>query len=170
MDVEIRPASEHDEAALRALDRATWSSDTTPAPAPGHDAAFFEPGRAPQDVLVAEVDGRVAGYVLLGSGFAMPSHAHVAFLRGLAVDPALHGRGLGRRLVEAALAECARRGARRVRSNVLASNPASLAVHRATGFVVEGTLRGEFVIGGVPVDDVLLAFQFDTPPAPTAPG
>jgi ribosomal protein S18 acetylase RimI-like enzyme len=173
MDVTIRPATIDDEDALRRIDLATWSADTTPAPAPAEDAPFFdEHGRAPGDVLVATFgdDEGVVGYVLVGAGFPMPSHEHVAFLRGLAVDPAMHGHGLGRRLVTGALAELAGRGARKVRSNVLSTNPASLAVHRATGFVEEGRLRGEFIIDGIgAVDDVLLAYVFDEPAPPTRP-
>jgi RimJ/RimL family protein N-acetyltransferase len=48
-----------------------------------------------------------------------------------------------------------------LRSRVLATNGPSLRLHEQIGFVVEGTLRGEFVIGGRPVDDVLLALQLD---------
>lgn len=158
MEHAIRPATEDDEPALVTIDRTTWSPETTPAPRPPDDAGFFEAGRIPSDVLVAEGEAdELLGYVLVGRGFPMPSHAHVAFLRGLAVAPAAQGRGVARSLVGAALEELARRGARRVRSNVLSTNPASLAVHRACGFVEEGRLAGEFVIEGRPVDDVLLA-------------
>lgn len=158
MELAIRPAVDSDEAALGAIDHATWSPVTTPAPRPPADAAFFEPGRVPADVFVAEgLDGMLIGYVLVGRGHPMPTHAHVAFLRGLAVDPDRQGRGVARELVRAALDELARRGITRVRSNVLSTNPASLAVHRACGFIQEGRLVGEFVVEGTLVDDVLLA-------------
>jgi L-amino acid N-acyltransferase YncA len=166
----IRPATHGDEHALRRIDHATWSTDTTPAPRPTLHARFFADGRRSEDVLVATIADDLAGYVLLGEGYSLPTHAHVAFIRGLAVDPALQGRGLGRLLLQEALASCGRRGLRRVRSSVLATNPASLAVHRSCGFVVEGILVGEFVMEGIPVDDVLLAYTFDTPSHPGAPG
>lgn len=161
MDVEIRNATQADEPALAALDRSTWSIIVSPAPAPDEDTPFFVPGREPGDVLVAERDGVVIGYVLISPGHPMPSHAHVMDLRGLAVLPEHQGAGLGRRLVDAALTECSRRGARRVRSQVLATNPASLAVHESSGFVVEGVARGEFMLDGEPVDNVLLACWLD---------
>jgi ribosomal protein S18 acetylase RimI-like enzyme len=161
MDVEIRSARDEDEPELARLDRATWSSVVSPAPAPAHGEPFFAAGREQEDVLVAQADGEVVGYVLVSHGHPIPSHAHVMDLRGLAVSPSHQGAGIGRRLVDAALTECARRGARRVRSQVLATNPASLAVHRALGFEVEGVARREFVIDGEHVDNVLLACWLD---------
>lgn len=166
MPLAIRPALPTDEEALRALDAEAWSPDVTPSPAPGPDDPFLTGDRTPDRVFVAADDAVLLGYVLIGPGHPMPSHMHVWDLRGLAVATDRRGEGIGRRLVEHAVGECARRGARRVRSQVLATNPASLAVHDACGFVVEGVARGEFVIGGVAVDNVLLAFMFDDPPAP----
>lgn len=169
MDAMIRSARHDDEHDLRRIDHATWSTDTTPAPVPVSSDRFFDRGREPDDTLVAEQGSRVVGYVLLGAGYPMPAHAHVAFVRGLAVDPVVQGRGIGRLLLEAALSACARRGIRKVRSNVLATNPASIALHRAVGFEVEATLRGEFMIDGAAVDDLLLAFTWDEPPHPAHP-
>ena len=36
-------------------------------------------------------------------------------------------------------------------------NPGARRLYERAGFVVEGVLRGEFVLDGVPVDDVLMA-------------
>ncbi len=166
-DVTIRPATPRDEPALMAIDQATWSADTSPAPRPELGAPFFTGDRTADATFVAVVDELVGGYVLVGEGYPMPAHAHVAHIRGLAVSPDLHGRGIGRRLLEHALGELGRRGITRISSHVLATNTASLAVHRRCGFVEEGRLVGEFVIDGIgPVDDVLLAYRFDSPPAP----
>ena len=163
----IRTAAIDDDDQLVALDVAAWDPTNSPGPRPTADDPFFQDGRPISDTFVAELDGRVAGYVLVGAGWPMQSHAHVAHLRGLAVAAEFRGRGIARDLVEHALGQLALRGARRIRSRVLATNPASLAVHAACGFVEEGRLRGEFVIEGIgPVDDVLLAFTFDDPPAP----
>ena len=161
MDIVTRTARQEDEPGLVELDRVTWSGAVSPTPAPGGDDPFFAPGRQPEDVLVAEADGAVVGYVLISPGHPIPSHAHVMDLRGLAVSPDRQGAGIGRHLVDAALTECGRRGARRVRSQVLSTNPASLAVHRALGFEVEGVAKGEFMIDGERVDNVLLACWLD---------
>lgn len=50
-----------------------------------------------------------------------------------------------------------------------ANNPASGAVARAAGFVVEGTDRGKFLVGGERVD-VLTYGRLRTDPAPATPG
>ncbi len=146
----IRPARADDEAAVRALDAATWSVDVTPSP---RSAAPI-----PVDgLLVAEEAGEVVGYVALGRPTRLESNRHVADIRGLAVAPAHQGRGLGRALVEAALAAARERGARKVTLRVLGPNTAARALYESCGFVVEGVRRGEFLLDGRYVDDVLMA-------------
>ena len=144
----IRPASEQDEAALRALDVANWSWELSPAPPPAPDSPFLKAGDRPEDVLVAVVDDEIAGYVKLGPVTPLASNAHVLGITGLAVDTARRGRGLGRRLVSAAVREAATRGARRLTLRVLATNTAARGLYEACGFRVEGVLREEFWLEG----------------------
>jgi RimJ/RimL family protein N-acetyltransferase len=153
----IRRATAADDAALAALDLATWSWLASPAPTPPDGAAFFAGRAAPEDVLVADADGAIAGYVQIGPSIPVPSNRHVLMVRGLAVDPAHRGRGIARRLVDAAVAEARARGARRLTLRVLGPNAAARRVYEACGFVVEGVLRGEFFLDGRYVDDVLMA-------------
>jgi ribosomal protein S18 acetylase RimI-like enzyme len=160
---QIRAATLADEPALVAIDRATWSTVATPAPPPPAGTAFFAGRTEPPDVLVAVVDGAVAGYASIGPATGVPANDHVLMLHGLAVDPAWQGRGLARRLVVAAVEEARARGARRLRLRVLGHNPAALRVYEASGFVVEGVLREEFRIDGRYVDDVLMAADLSRP-------
>jgi ribosomal protein S18 acetylase RimI-like enzyme len=153
----IRPAREEDEAALRALDAATWSPDVTPGPRPPSDKRFFSAERGPRDVLVAVVDDEVAGYVRLGPVTELESNLHVLEIKGLAVDPAHHRRGLGRGLLVAAAQEASTRGVRRLTLRVLAPNAAARSLYESCGFEVEGVLREEFRLDGRYVDDVLMA-------------
>jgi ribosomal protein S18 acetylase RimI-like enzyme len=155
--ITIRPAREDDEAALAELDERTWTPDVSPAPAPPPGTPFFGDGTHPGDVLVAEHDGTVAGYVRLGPGFGIPAHRHVLVVDGLAVDPDRRRLGIAGQLVEAAVAEARRRGARKVTLRVLGPNTGARRVYERCGFVVEGVLRGEFRIDGADVDDVLMA-------------
>jgi ribosomal protein S18 acetylase RimI-like enzyme len=152
----IRAAVPADGPQLSALDLATWSPLVTPAPRWAEHADFFA-NREPVDVLVADRDGVVAGYVLLARPSPLDSNRHVLQINGLAVDPAAQGQGLGRRLVEAAIEEAGRRGARRLTLRVLGGNTVAQALYAACGFVVEGVLRGEFFLDGGFVDDVLMA-------------
>jgi ribosomal protein S18 acetylase RimI-like enzyme len=159
-DVAIRGATAADDAALAALDQLTWSWQSSPAPAPLPGTRFFEPraGR-PEDVLVAVSGGAVVGYVHVGPPTPVPSNRHVLMIRGLAVDPARRGEGIGRRLVDAAVREGRDRGARRITLRVLAPNTAARDLYDAAGFVVEGVLHEEFLLEGRYVDDVLMALD-----------
>jgi ribosomal protein S18 acetylase RimI-like enzyme len=152
----IRAAVLADERQLAALDRATWSWDVAPVPLWPEEADFFARD-APADVLVAEQDGAVVGYVKLRRPTELESHRHVLQIGGLAVDPACHRHGIGRRLIDAAVAEATRRGARRLSLHVLGRNHAARGLYAACDFVVEGVLRDEFWLDGRYVDDVLMA-------------
>ena len=153
----MRPATADDEAALAELDVRAWSSWTSPLPAPSGPTTFFSASTRPADVLVAEVSGHVVGYVTLGRVLPIEANAHVLQIAGLVVDPALRRQGLARRLVEAALAEARRRGARKLSLRVFAPNTAARDLYESCGFAVEGVLRGEFLLAGTYVDDVLMA-------------
>lgn len=157
----LRPATSDDGAALTAIDDASWSPTHTPAPhSPG--GTFFEGRTVPEDVLVAvDDDGTVLGYVRVHQPIPLPSHAHVLEVGGLAVDPARRGGGIGRALVDGAVAEARRRGARKLTLRVFAPNTGARRIYEAAGFEVEGVLRREFAVEGGEVDDVLMALFLD---------
>jgi ribosomal protein S18 acetylase RimI-like enzyme len=159
MGVTIRPASEQDGDALRALDQATWSWDVSPAPPPPPEKRFFSKESGPDNVLVAMTDGVVAGYVKLARALPLESNRHVLEVMGIAVDPAQQRRGVGRLLIAAAAREASARGARRLRLRVLGPNTAARAFYESCGFKVEGVLRAEFLLDGRYVDDVLMALD-----------
>lgn len=148
-----------DEPALLRLDRATWSPTVTPAPARVDGSLFFDERIRPEDILVAETDGEVAGYLMLHQSIPLHSHRHVLEINGLAVQPEAQGRGVGRALVEEAQQQVRRRGARKLSLRVLAPNTTARRLYEACGFVIEGILAAEFVIDGVDVDDVLMAWH-----------
>lgn len=159
--IHIRPAADEDTLALARIDAATSTVDVSPGPAPTDDRTFFTDRLRPEDVLVAEVDGVVAGFAVLGRSTAMPSHEHVLVLNGLAVDPTCRGKGAGRHLVEAAIQEARVRGARKLSLRVLGTNPGAQRLYAACGFVAEGLLLSEFFLAGRYVDDVLMARHLD---------
>jgi ribosomal protein S18 acetylase RimI-like enzyme len=163
--IEVRLASDSDGPALAQIDLATWMPVVSPAPPPADPAAyrFFNDRTVPSNVLVAELDAHLAGWVKVQSPTLMPSHAHVLEIGGLAVDPVRQGAGVGRRLVEAAVQECRRRGARKLTLRVLGLNTAARRLYDRCGFQVEGVLREEFLLAGRYVDDVLMARQLVVP-------
>ena len=80
-------------------------------------------------------------------------------ISGIAVATPYRGRGLGRRLVDAAAAAARARGARRLTLRVLADNEGARALYESAGFVIEGVQRDEFFLDGRYVDDVLMALD-----------
>jgi ribosomal protein S18 acetylase RimI-like enzyme len=99
---------------------------------------FLESQSAGPDrfVLVAEADGTVAGYVFAG----MEGNDYMA-LRGpagavydLVVDPHRRRQGMGRMLLDAALAELAARGAPRIVLSTADKNSAAQALFAEAGF------------------------------------
>jgi len=163
--IDVRLASESDGPVLARIDLATWGPAVSPAPPPtaGGRHLFFSDQTKPSDVLVAELDGIVAGWVKVQSASPLTSHAHVREIGGLAVDPAQQGAGVGRRLVEEAVRECSRLGARKVTLRVLGHNVGARRLYERCGFVPEGVLRGEFLLEGRYVDDVLMACHLVAP-------
>jgi ribosomal protein S18 acetylase RimI-like enzyme len=154
---ELRRATQADGPALRALDVASDNGWAGPGPQTPADRPFFRDGEDPADVLVAEIDGVIAGYVHVVPTLRFASNAHVRSIIGLAVDPARQRSGLGRLLLEEVIAEARAHGIRRLRLRVLEPNTAARALYERCGFEVEGILREEFFLDGRYVDDLLLA-------------
>lgn len=153
----LRDARDDDVDELVQIDAATWSPDVTPAPEGRADAARWRATITADQAIVAEVDGVVVGSVVLGQTIPLATHAHVLEIRGLAVAPEHQGRGIARALVAAACERAEQCGARKLSLRVMATNPSAQRLYESCGFRVEGVLRGEFLIDGALVDDVLMA-------------
>jgi ribosomal protein S18 acetylase RimI-like enzyme len=157
--IETRPAVPGDEEPLARIDLETWTwqSSPSPRPQPGSGWTFFNDKYRVEDVIVAVVDGEVAGYVRLGRATPLEASDHVLMVTGISVDPERRSLGVGRALIDAAAAEASARGARRLTLRVLGPNTAARRLYESAGFVVEGIQREEFFLDGKYVDDVLMA-------------
>ncbi|MFP8885076.1 MULTISPECIES: GNAT family N-acetyltransferase [Streptomyces] len=153
----VRPAAEEDGEALGELDRRTWSPvhAVTPRPRPPY-GPFFHDGNRPRECLVAELEGKPVGYIKLARPTPLESNGHVRQIQGLAVDGTARGRGVGRALLRAAMAEARRQGASRITLRVLGHNAPARALYASEGFAVEGVLPGEFLLESGYADDVLM--------------
>lgn len=67
---------------------------------------------------------------------------------GMGVHPDFRGRGIGRRLLGAALADAQERGMERVELHVLESNEIAINLYKAFGFEQEGLLRNARKLDG----------------------
>jgi ribosomal protein S18 acetylase RimI-like enzyme len=161
-DFRIRAALRTDERDLVRLDRRTWAPDNSVAPMPEQDGAFFDAYHKPEHFLVAEQDGWLVGFVRVVQPVPLETGAHVRQIQGLAVDPDVRRKGLGRLLMEAACDEARRQGARRITLRVLSTNAAARRLYASMGFQVEGRLPAEFFIEGEYVDDILMGRSLDS--------
>lgn len=157
--MQIRGARPEDEAELSRLDFATTWTFSTIRALPAEPRPFLGADTRPEDVLVAEEDGRLVGYLRLVPATPFAASAHVLMIAGLGVDPEHARRGIGQALVEGAKSTARERGARRLTLRVLGPNTGARALYERCGFVVEGVMRGEFHLDGRDVDDVVMAYR-----------
>jgi len=88
------------------------------------------------DVLVAEVDGTVVGFLVLA--FVPALSGLRALIDDQAVDPDYRRQGLGAALVEAAIQRASRRGATHLLVDTSRGDPAARDFYKACGFEAEG--------------------------------
>ncbi|MFD6419052.1 GNAT family N-acetyltransferase [Streptomyces sp. NPDC060194] len=156
-DLRIRAARSEDAGRLAVLDHATWSPLHAVVPrAEPPLPPFFDAGHPPEDYLVAEVGGSIAGYVRLGFASPLACNRHVRQIQGLAVADSARGRGVGRALLRAVCVKARAEGARRITLRVLGHNTPARTLYASEGFVTEGLLPEEFLLEGAYVDDVLM--------------
>ncbi|MFE9993330.1 GNAT family N-acetyltransferase [Streptomyces avermitilis] len=156
-DPHIRFATHDDEDGLARLDRVTWSTlhAVQPRPQPPYDP-FYSDRFGPRDHLVAELGGRLVGYIRLGYPTPLAANSHVRQIQGLVVAEEARGAGVGRALLRAVQEHAARQGARRISLRVLGHNTPARKLYESEGFEVEGILPEEFLLDGQYVDDVLM--------------
>jgi predicted N-acetyltransferase YhbS len=99
---ELRTARAGDREEIRRIDVATWSPRVTPGPPPDGARDLLERFGA-ANVIVAEAGEGLAGYLILGDWTTLDSSRHVVEVKGLAVDPARQGEGIGGALLDAGI-------------------------------------------------------------------
>jgi len=80
---------------------------------------------APEDIILADFDGALAGVVLLAN------YGEIAYVGSMAVDPALRRRGVGRALMHELLGRCERAG---VTALALDATESGAPLYREFGF------------------------------------
>lgn len=105
--------------------------------------------------LVAELDGAVAGWLAVSPTSRRECYRGVVE-HSVYVDASARGRGLGKALLERLLADAPAQGIWTIQTAIIASNEASLRLHRAVGFRVVGRRERIAQRDGVWHDTILL--------------
>ena len=108
-------------------------------------------------VFVAEAPERLVGRLSLARD-PHPASAHVADL-GLMVAKSHRRRGIGRALLEQAVAWAREAGVSKLELHVFPHNRPALELYESFGFAKEGYRRGQYRRGAELVDAVLMAYE-----------
>ena len=112
--------------------------------------------------LVALLDGRIVGTSDIARGRHLKNR-HTAGL-GIAVRADARGLGLGTAMMRTMIAWARSVGVRKLTLGVFATNRRALTLYRKLGFVTEGRLRGQVILRGRAVDEILMALRLDPGP------
>jgi phosphinothricin acetyltransferase len=143
--VTVRPAEPADAAAVAAIYAHYVATSAVTfdevAPGPGDVAGKIAASRsASLPFLVAETDGAVAGYGYLSSYRDRSAYRFTAE-DSVYVASGARSRGIGRALLDRLLDEAGTAGLREIIAVITVTDePASVALHRACGFVETGRL------------------------------
>jgi diamine N-acetyltransferase len=162
----IRPATSNDVPALSALAKRTWSEAFGSSVSLEQEAAELEETRSEayyiralreRTILVAEEDGVLVGYVEFGDVDIPEVDVRLGNqeLHRIYVAAEVQGRGLGRRLMNAALEHPRLADASRIYLQVWERNERAMRLYESLGFETVGTTR--FRIGsGEVVEDLVM--------------
>jgi L-amino acid N-acyltransferase YncA len=118
----------------------TASYDLEPPPAEFHRDKIRRIAAAGWPFIVAEVDGRLAGYAYVTQFRDRAAYRYTAE-DSVYVDPQMTGRGIGKMLLQTLLARSAAYGFRTIIAVIGGAEPASIALHSACGFHEAGRLH-----------------------------
>jgi RimJ/RimL family protein N-acetyltransferase len=122
--------------------------------------AFLRDGLAAGNVHLAAVLGnKVVGWCDI-CRHTLETEAHAGVL-GIGLLPDYRGQGLGKALLEAAVAAAEERDLRRIELTVFADNLRAIALYEKTGFVREGVMRAARYLGPDDYRDVVLMARLD---------
>jgi ribosomal protein S18 acetylase RimI-like enzyme len=128
------------------------------------NALWVAVNRARGNPLYVALDGeRVVGWCEVRRE-ALPGREHSGSL-GVGVRAAYRRQGLGRRLMQAAIANAWERGFARIELWVRSPNAVAIELYTRLGFVEEGRRRDAVRLDDGPEDEVLMA-KFAPPSAP----
>ncbi len=106
--------------------------------------------------LVTDRYSEIVGVLTIQRGM-YKKNRHTANL-GIAVKAGHRKKGLGTRMISEAINWCRAQGVKKLNLEVFSSNIGAIKAYEKAGFEIEGYRRGQFIINGEPVDDVLMTY------------
>jgi GNAT superfamily N-acetyltransferase len=174
VDVQLRAAVPADDSEIGQVLRDAYAEFADDIPPVLYDAYManlldLDERRDVSELIVAEVDGRVAGTVTfypdaIAEGFGWPDGW--AGLRALAVDPDRRGRGIAELLLRACIDRTRERGAPVLALHTASFMRAAVRLYERYGFVRDESfdLKGEDLMQIDGVDGPLvIAYRLDLP-------
>lgn len=125
-------------------------------PSPWSESLFHASIAAGQCRLAVDASGRICGFVVVQTVL------DECEILGLAVEPGQQRRGIGTRLLSAALAQARAQGVRTCHLEVRASNEAAQSLYHAHGFVPNGRRKAYYGAGAAREDALLLRLEMAT--------
>jgi len=162
--IRIRPAEPSDAPALVDLsgeiggEDGAWLLTTEAWRSVADERRYLRAVRGHPDaaVFVVEDGHRLVGRLSLARD-GHPASAHVADL-GLMVAASHRRRGVGRALLDQAVAWAKKSGVRKLELHVFPWNEPAIALYESFGFEREGLRQGHYVRAGEHVDAIVMAF------------
>lgn len=108
--------------------------------------------------FVFEREGAIVGFYRLQRGEGRS--AHIAHIGMVAVAPEFHGKGVGKAMMQDALAHLEREGALRVELLAISEHSSAIAFYESLGFQREGVQRGTYCRNGRYLDDIMMVQFF----------
>src|SRR5919112_662891 len=166
-EIRIRPAGAEDQQAIRAIYNGAVATSTATFTAQERSDAeqarwFAERVRAGWPVLVAAVDGVVAGFATYGSFRTSPGYRHTVE-HSVYVDEAFRRHGVGAALLDALVGLATAAGHHVMVGALDADNEPSLQLHRKLGFSLCGRIPQVGWKFGRWLDLALVARVLDSP-------
>lgn len=145
MSVQLRPVRDADLDAILAIHNdviltspAIWYDE--PVERSDRETWLAEHRAAGHPVIVAEVDGTVAGYASYAQWRARPGYRYTVE-NSVYLGADYRGQGLGRALLVALIAHARDAGLHMMVANIESSNVASIRLHESLGFQRSGVVR-----------------------------
>ncbi|SCL47160.1 GNAT family N-acetyltransferase [Micromonospora peucetia] len=138
-DITVRPMAADDAARVLAIYQAGLDGGHASFETSAPTWAAFDAAKLPAHRFVAvDGDDLVLGWIAVSPTSTRAVYAGVVE-HSVYIDPAAHGRGAGRLLLDAVIASTEAAGIWTLQSGVFPENTASLTLHQRAGFRIIGT-------------------------------